>query len=303
VVNLKVKIGKMELKNPVMVASGTFGEEYGELIDINSLGAYVAKTITLEPRVGNPAPRIAETASGMLNSIGLENKGFEYFAKEKAPFLKKIRTAVVVSIAGDNASEFKELASRVSRLGYVDAIEVNLSCPNVKHGTRHGLIAQDEIATKDVIKAVKKASSVPVIAKLTPNVTDITKIALAAEDAGSDALLLVNTFFGMAVDIDTGKPRLGNITGGLSGPAIKPMVIKMVWETYKKVRIPVIGCGGIMDHKDAIEFMLCGARAIQVGTANFIYPEAALDIIDGIKRYMSEKKISDVRKLTGAIKL
>ena len=280
-VNLKIKIGKLTLKNPVMVASGTFGEEYGEVIDINSLGAYVAKTITLESRLGNPAPRLAETASGMLNSIGLENKGFEYFAKEKAPFLEKLKTAVVISIAGNTATEFKELARRVSKLKCADAIEVNLSCPNVKHGSREGLIAQDADATFEVIKAVKKATKLTVIAKLTPNVTDIVKIALAAERAGADAILVANTFLGMAVDVQAKRPKLGNTIGGLSGPAIKPMALKMVWDTYKKIKVPVIGCGGIMDYKDALEFILCGAKAVQVGTANFVDPTAMINIING----------------------
>lgn len=302
-VKLKVRIGSLEIKNPVMVASGTFGEEYKDLVDINSLGAYVAKTITLEPRTGNPAPRVYETASGMLNSIGLENKGFEYFAKEKTPFLKKLKTAVIISIAGNDASEFKELAKRVSRLGCADAIEVNLSCPNVKHGAHLGLIAQEAGATSEVILAVKKVAKVPVIAKLTPNVTDITRIALAAEDGGADALLLVNTFFGMAIDVNTGTPRLGNTIGGLSGPAIKPMALKMVWETCKKVKVPVIGAGGIMDHKDALEFMIAGARAVQVGTANFVNPSAATDIISGIRKYLTANKIDDINKIIGSIKI
>jgi dihydroorotate dehydrogenase (NAD+) catalytic subunit len=302
VVKLKVRIGRLELKNPVMAASGTFGEEYKDIVDINSLGAYVAKTITLEPRIGNPPPRVCETASGMLNSIGLENKGFEYFAKEKTPFLKKLKTAVIISIAGNNAAEFKELAKRVSGLGCADAIEVNLSCPNVKHGAHLGLIAQEEGATSEVISAVKKATKVPVIAKLTPNVTDITKIALAAEGSGADALLVANTFYGMAVDIDTRKPRLGNTIGGLSGPAIKPMALKMVYDIYIKVRAPIIGSGGIMDHKDALEFMVCGARAIQVGTANFVNPSAMADIIDNIKRYLAANKIDNINKIIGSIK-
>jgi dihydroorotate dehydrogenase (NAD+) catalytic subunit len=303
VVNLKVRIGRLELKNPVMAASGTFGEEYKELIDINSLGAYVAKTITLEARTGNPAPRVYETASGMLNSIGLENKGFEYFKKEKAPFLNKLKTAVIISIAGNSASEFKELAKCASSLGCADAIELNLSCPNVKHGAHHGLIAQDGGATAEVIRAVKKVTTLPVIAKLTPNVSDITRIALCAEEAGADALLLVNTFYGMAVDIDTRKPRLGNTIGGLSGPAIKPMALKMVYDTYKKVKIPVIGCGGIMNYKDALEFMIAGARAVQVGTANFVNPSATIDIIDGIKRYLTSNKISDINPIIGSMKI
>lgn len=300
-VKLEVKIGKLKMKNPVMVASGTFGEEYGELIDVNALGAYVAKTITLEARVGNPPPRVCETTAGMLNSIGLENKGFEYFAREKAPYLKRLNTAVVVSIAGNSESEFKELAKRVTKLGCADAIEINLSCPNVKHGSHLGLMAQDENATKAVVRTVKHATTLPVIAKLTPNITDITKIALAAESAGADALLVANTFMGMAVDADTKKPRLGNVVGGLSGPAIKPMVLKMTWETFKKVKIPIIGCGGIANYEDAVEFMLCGAQAIQVGTINFADPEATIKIIAGLKNYMSRHKIKDINDIVGKV--
>ncbi|MDD5135708.1 MAG: dihydroorotate dehydrogenase, partial [Candidatus Omnitrophica bacterium] len=223
-VDISVKIGKLKLKNPVMSASGTFGLEYGELLDINSLGALVLKTITYEPRQGNPAPRIAEVSSGMLNSIGLENKGLEDFVKKKVPKLKGIKIPVIASIAGNNAKEYAALAARLGRIAKIAAIEVNLSCPNVRHGTREGLIAQDAEATQDVISAVRKAASCALIAKLTPNVSDISKIALAAQKAGADALLVANTFPAMAVDIETGKPRLGNITGGLSGPALKPVI-------------------------------------------------------------------------------
>ncbi|HPM42574.1 MAG TPA: dihydroorotate dehydrogenase [Candidatus Omnitrophota bacterium] len=293
-----VKIGKLKLKNPVMAASGTFGEEYGEMTDISSLGAVVAKTITLKARSGNPPPRVCETDSGMLNSIGLENKGVEDFISSKLPALSKFRVPVVVSIAGESEEELAELARRLKT---VDALEVNLSCPNVKHGAREGLIAQDAGAVAACISAVRKTTNAPIIAKLTPNVTDIVKIAVSAESAGADAVLVANTFFGMAVDIDSKRPKLGNICGGLSGPAIKPMSLKMVWDTARKVKIPVIGCGGIMDYEDAVEFMLCGASAIQVGTANFVAPDTAAEIVKGIAKYMSKNKIADMRKLRGAL--
>lgn len=302
VVNLKVKIGKLTLNNPVMVASGTFGPEYGELVDINKLGAYIAKTITLNARAGNPPPRVVDTPSGMLNSIGLENKGLDDFIKNKLPTLKNIKVPVITSIAGDDAAEFKELAKGLSKIKKVTALEVNLSCPNVKHGKRNFLIAQDEGATYEIVEAVRKATALTIIVKLSPNVTDISKIAKAAQDAGADVVSLINTFISMAVDIDTRKPTLGNITGGLSGPAIKPIALRMVCDVYKNLKIPVIGIGGIMDYNDAIEFILCGASAIQIGTANFINPNAAVEIIGGIKNYMAKNKMSDIRELIGALK-
>jgi dihydroorotate dehydrogenase (NAD+) catalytic subunit len=303
VVDLSVNIGKLKLKNPVMAASGTFGIEYGPLTGINKLGAYVAKTITLRPRAGNPPPRVVETASGMLNSIGLENPGADYFIKNKLAELRRLKTALIVSIAGEEYAELKELARKLSRARGIDALELNLSCPNIKHGSRKGLIAQDGRATAEAIEAVKASTRIPVIAKLSPNVTYIEEIAKAAESAGADALSLVNTFFGTAIDIETQKPLLGNITGGLSGPAIKPMALRFVMETYRAVDIPVIGIGGIMDYKNAIEFFLAGATAIQVGTANFVDPDISVDIIGGIKKYMAGKKIPDIKKLIGNIKI
>lgn len=301
-VNLGVRIGKLKLKNPVMAASGTFGIEYGELVNIDRLGAYITKTITLNARTGNPPPRICETPSGMLNSIGLENKGLEDFLRNKVPDLKKLKVPLIVSISGDDADEFKKLAKGLSKAGCISALEINLSCPNVKHGKRDFLIAQDEAATGEIIEAVRSVTALTVIAKLSPNVTDIRKIARSAADAGADAVSLVNTFIGMAIDIEAKRPILGNITGGLSGPAIKPLALRMVREVYNSVKIPVIGMGGIMDHKDAIEFMLCGASAVQVGTANFIDPGALANIIDGVKAYMVKHGIKDMEKLTGALK-
>ena len=301
-VNLETKIGRLKLKNPVMAASGTFGPEYGELMNINSLGAYITKTITLNARIGNPPPRVCETPSGMLNAIGLENKGLDDFIDNKIPGLKRLKIPLVVSIAGDDAVEFKELAKALSKIEKIAALEVNLSCPNVKHGKRDFLIAQDEEATHEIIDAVRKSTTLTVIAKLSPNVTDIKRIAKAAERAGADAVSLINTLIGMAVDIDTKRPVLGNITGGLSGPAIKPVALRMVREAYKSTKIPVVGIGGITDYKDAIEFMLCGASAVQVGTANFVNPAVSTEIVKGIESYMAKNSIKEAKELIGAIK-
>ncbi len=297
--NLMVKIGKLKLKNPVIAASGTFGDEYGELTDIRKLGAIVAKTITLKSRIGNPPPRLVETPSGMLNSIGLENKGVDFFIKDKLPALKKFRVPIIVSIAGDDEREFRELAKRLNRISGIGALELNLSCPNIRYGSREDLIAQDAEATRKVVESVRKATALTVIAKLSPNVTDIKKIAKAAEDGGAHSISLVNTFLGMAVDIETGKPKLGNVTGGLSGPAIKPLALRMVWDVYKTVDIPIIGIGGIMDYKAALEFILCGSSAVEVGTANFVDPKSSSDIINGIKRYLMVNNINDINKLVG----
>lgn len=309
--NLAVRIGKLKLKNPVMLASGTFGLEYDGLIDVNSLGAVVMKTITLRPRIGNPPPRIVETPSGMLNSIGLENKGLDDFLKNKIPLLNKLKTAVVASIAGDDEDEFRELARRLTKEERVNALELNLSCPNLSRASGIGhrvsgerdIIGQDEKATYRIVKAVRKATGLTLIAKLSPNVTDIVKIAKAAQAAGADSISLVNTFLGMAVDIETKRPILGNVTGGLSGPAIKPLALKFVRDVYKSVRIPIIGMGGVMDYKDAVEFILSGSSAVQIGTGNFINPSAATQIIIGIRGYMRKHRIGDVKELIGALRL
>ena len=298
---LAVKIGKLRMKNPVMAASGTFGEEYGELLDIGKFGALVTKTVTLKARAGNPPPRLVETPSGMLNSIGLENKGLRDFIKTKLPRLASFGTPVIASIAGDSEEEYAELARVLTKTRKIAAIELNLSCPNVKHGGRRHLIAQDAKDTYEAIKAVRRATGLTLIAKLSPNVTDITAIARAAQDAGADALSLINTLTGMAVDIGTRRPVLGNNTGGLSGPAIKPVALRMVRETYKAVRIPIIGIGGIMDWKDAVEFMLCGALSVQTGTANFVNPNTAIEIIDGLKKYMDKNKIGSVTGIIGML--
>ena len=288
---LEINIGKIKLKNPVMVASGTFGyaKEFEGLMDLKKLGAIVTKTITLKPRQGNPMPRVCETSSGMLNAIGLQNDGVEDFIDEKLPYLAKIGVPIIVSISGDNVKEFCELAQRLDKEKDVDGIELNISCPNVRaQGSRlkaQGLIAQDKDATYEVVKSVRKVTDKTLITKLSPNVTDIVEIAKATCKGGTDAVSLVNTFFGMAIDIETGRPKLGNVTGGLSGPCIKPIALKMVWDVAKNIDKPVIGMGGIMNASDAIEFLLAGAQAVQVGTANFVEPGVCETIIKGVEKW------------------
>ena len=303
--NLNVKIGKLKLKNPAILASGTagFGEELKELIDINKLGAIITKTITLKKREGNPPPRVAETEAGLLNSIGLHNGGLRNFIFKKIPQLEKLKTAVIVSIAGDTSAEFAELTKKLSKIPCVKAIEINLSCPNVIHkGTKYALLAQDAKAAWKITARLRKITEKTLIAKLSPNVTDIKEIAKAVESAGCDAISLINTYPAMAVDVNSMKPKLGGITGGLSGPCIKPMALKCVWEAYNAVKIPIIGMGGIMTAKDALEFILCGASAVQVGTANFVNPRAPLKIISGIEKYLKKKKIRSIKSLTGKMK-
>ena len=302
---LKTRIGKTIFKNPIWVASGTFGygQEFEEFLNLNEVGAIVTKTITLKAREGNPPPRIVETPSGMLNSIGLENKGVRHFKKEYLPFLKKLNTRVVVSIAGSAKEEFAALAGEFTGKDLPDAIELNLSCPNVKHkGANAALFAQDAQATKKIISAVRKKVKCALIAKLTPNVTDITTVAKAAESGGADAVSLVNTYFGMAVDLEKWEPALGNVAGGLSGPAIKPMALKAVWDVSNKVKIPIIGIGGIMTGLDAVEFMLCGASAVQVGTANFVDPDAHAKVLREFKGYLKERNIKKTSEIIGKLK-
>lgn len=286
-----VNIGKIRLKNPVMVASGTFGyaKEFEELMDLKKLGAIVTKTITLGPRSGNTPPRICETASGMLNAIGLQNGGVDNFLEEKLPYLSKIGVPIIVSISGD----FCKLAKRLDKESGVDGIELNISCPNITdHGSRvagRDLIAQDKDATYNLVTNIRKVTGKTLITKLSPNVTDIVEIARAACKGGADAVSLVNTFLGMAIDIETGKPRLGNITGGLSGPCIKPIAVRMVWEVARNIDKPVIGMGGIMNSGDAIEFLIAGAKAVQVGTANFVEPGVCEKIIKGVREWTKKK--------------
>lgn len=283
-----VNIGKIKLKNPVMVASGTFGyaEEFEGLVDLKKLGAIVTKTITIKARAGNPMPRICETTSGILNSIGLQNEGVENFIKEKLPYLSKLDVPVIVSISGDSTKEFCQLAERLDKVKGVDGLELNISCPNVN---RQGLIAQCKDSTHELVKNVRNNTNKTLITKLSPNVTDIVEIAKAACSAGSDAVSLVNTFLGMAIDIETEKPKLGNIVGGLSGPCIKPLALRMVWEVAKNIKKPVIGMGGIMNAEDAIEFLIAGAKAVQVGTANFVEPGICERIVKGVERWIKTK--------------
>ena len=300
--NLEVKIGKLKLKNPVMVASGTFGyaTEFEDVADIKSLGAIVTKTITLRARIGNKPPRVIEAPSGMLNSIGLENPGVDRFIKEKLTSLQKFKVPIIVSIAGESVDEYKKLAQRLDKIKEIAAIEVNISCPNIETSK---LFAQSETSTKEVVKAVREATQKTIITKLSPNVTDIVSIANAAESVGSDALSLINTITAMAVDIEKKESKLGNITGGLSGPAVKPVALLMVWKVYNRVKIPVIGMGGIMDWRDGVEFILCGSTAIGVGTANFVNPNAAAEVVEGIEKYLRKKKIKDINNLIGSLRV
>lgn len=295
---LDVKIGKIRLKNPVMAASGTFGyaKEFEKLVNLAGIGAIITKTITLNPKHGNPMPRICETPAGMLNAIGLQNEGLDDFMKEKMPYLSKIGTPVIVSISGNNIDEFFILTRRIDKIKSVSGIELNISCPNLKSKR---LVAQDAKETYEVVKAVRKVTDKALITKLSPNVTDIVEIAEAAENAGSDAVSLVNTFLGMAIDIDTRRSKLGNITGGLSGPCIKPIALRMVYEVAKNINIPVIGIGGIMSADDAIEFILAGAMAIQVGTANFIETGVCGKIVKGIEAYLKKHKIEKIEDIIG----
>lgn len=298
-VNLAVKIGKLKLKNPVMVASGTFGyaEEFSDFIDLKKLGAIVTKTITLKPRQGNAMPRTCETPAGLLNSIGLENPGLEVFIKEKLPSLSKIGVPLIISIAAeDSLNDFAQLAGRLDKIPTVAAIELNISCPNTKN---RKLVSQDTQATYTAVKLARKHTRKTLITKLSPNVTDIVEIARAAVAGGSDALSLVNTFYAMAIDVEERAPKIASVVAGLSGPAIRPMAVKLVWEVAQKIKVPLIGMGGIMNAQDALEFILAGATAISVGTANFINPQAAQEIICGIKKYLSEHKIRDVKNLIG----
>jgi len=293
-----------------MVSSGTFGyaEEFKDFIDLRKLGAIVSKTVTVSPRRGNPSPRTCEAPAGMLNSIGLENPGIGAFIEKKLPVLAKAGPPVIVSISSiDDPDEFVLLARKLDKIKAVAAVELNISCPNIKH-TQHTtqnsqLISQDPRATYNLVKKVRKATQKTLITKLTPNVTDICEIALAAEGAGSDALALINTLTGMSIDVDARRPRIAAVTAGLSGPAIRPVALRMVWEAYQKVNIPIIGMGGIIDTASALEFFLAGASAVSIGTANFINPGASVEIIDGIKRYLIRDKLKGVKNLTGGLKI
>lgn len=301
--NLSVTVAGLNLKNPVMTASGTFGyaREFESLMDLNRLGAIVVKGLALKPVKGNPPPRIVETACGMLNAIGLENVGVDSFAADKMPFLRTLAPPIIANIYGTSVEEYAALAERLDGIDGVAAVEVNISCPNVKAG---GVVfGVDPVAAERVVRAVRERTRKPLIVKLSPNVTDISVIARSAEAGGADALSLINTITGMAIDIETRRPRLANITGGLSGPAIKPVALRMVWQVARTARVPVIGIGGIMRGEDAVEFLLAGATAVQVGTANFVNPRAALDIVAGIEAYLTRHGIGDVNEIVGKLQV
>lgn len=294
-IDMSVNIGGMKLKNPIITASGTFGfgREYGKLYDLNLLGAIAVKGLTLKPRGGNKPPRIAETAAGILNSVGLENPGIDGFIKEEIPYLKKYDVPIIANISGNTADEYCIMTEKLDQL--VDAIELNVSCPNVKEGgIAFGIKA--ELIYK-VTNAAKKYAKVPLIVKLSPNVTDITEMADAAEAGGADCISLINTVTGMKIDIEKRKPYFDNVVAGLSGPAIKPIALRMVWQTAHKVKIPIIGMGGISTWQDAAEFFMAGADAISIGTANFVNPYAPLDILKGLENYMKEKSIVNISSM------
>ncbi|MBF0504908.1 MAG: dihydroorotate dehydrogenase [Candidatus Omnitrophica bacterium] len=300
--NLSVKIAGITFKNPVTVASGTFGhtERYYSLEEVKKLGAIVPKTVTFYPQTGNPPVRIFETPAGMINAIGIENPGIDVFLANKLAALKSIGVPLIISIWGKDEEQFLGIVEKLNTQDGIAAIELNLSCPNLKHKV---LVAQDPQATMQLVKKIKAVSKLPIIAKLSPNVTDIADIALAAQDGGADAVSLVNTFTAMAIDIKTRKSRIGNVTGGLSGPAIRPMAVYMVYRTARHVKIPIIGMGGIMNFRDALEFLIAGATMVAVGTANFVNPRAPIDVLEGIEAYMKENKIDDIREIIGSLKI
>lgn len=296
-VDLTVDLGKLVLSNPVVAASGTFGYglEYTEFLDLNDLGGFSTKGLSLKPKSGNPVPRVIETASGMLNAIGLENIGLDAFLSEKLPLLKMYKTRIIVNFFGETIQQYEEMALALSKEERIDALEMNVSCPNVEEG---GLqFSSDPETLRQVVDAVRKVTDKFLIVKLSPNVTDITTLAKAAENAGADALSVCNTFVGMKVNLETGKPYLANRTGGLSGPAIKPLAIRMVYETARAVKIPIIGIGGISNSDDAIEFLMAGAKAVQIGTANYIDPKVTVKVVDGIRDWCRENQISKLAEL------
>jgi dihydroorotate dehydrogenase (NAD+) catalytic subunit len=300
-VDLRVNIAGLKLKNPVLAASGTYGhgEEFADFLAVEKLGGIVVKGTTLEPRPGNPAPRLAETPSGLLNAVGLQNNGVDYLIAEHLPRLAGLDAAVIVNVSGSTPEDYAAVIQKLRGQKAVAAIELNISCPNVKSGgMAFGL---DPAAAAGLVRAVKRFCDKPLIVKLSPNVTDIAAVARAVEEAGADALSLINTLLGMAIDVETQKPKLSTITGGLSGPAVKPVALRMVWQTARAVKIPVIGLGGISSWQDAAEFLLAGASAVQVGTANFIDPLAPLKIIDGLEKYLQRKGLKKITELIGGL--
>ncbi len=300
--DLSVEIAGLFFKNPILTASGTcgYGEELADIFDLSHLGGIVTKTITMKPRDGHPSPRTAEASSGMLNAIGLANVGVDKFIEEKLTYLEKCDTRVIVNVAGTSTSDYVNLCARLNDYPRADMVELNFSCPNVDVGME---IATNAKLAEETVSKVKKVFSRPVIAKLSPNVTHIAEIATACENGGADAVSLINTLVGMAVDINTFRPRLTNNTGGLSGPAIKPVALACVYKVYKAVKIPIIGIGGISNYSDVIEFFLCGASAVQIGTTLFVEPDAPIKIIKELKKYLSKNKIKSIRELTGKVRI
>ena len=301
-INLSVEIAGIQFQNPVLTASGTFGYgmEYTDFIDLNLLGGIVVKGLSIKPSHGNSPPRMVETASGMLNAIGLQNIGVEVFINEKLPLLKKFNANIIVNFFGDTQDEYVLAAERLNDVTEIAALEMNISCPNVEKGGM--TFGTDPKITEELVRKVRKVTSSPLIVKLSPNVTDIVVMAKAAVNGGADALSIINTLLGMAIDIKTRCPMLANVTGGLSGPAIKPVALRMVWQVAKAVDIPIIGIGGIMNAQDALEFIIAGATAVQVGTANFIDPSISVKIIEGIKNYCQKDKIGDIKELIGTLR-
>ena len=301
--DMSVALAGIQMRNPVMTASGTFGygAEFAEYMELESIGAMITKGLSLKPKAGNNTPRIVETPGGMLNAIGLQNVGIDAFIEQKLPYLKNVDTPVIVNLYGNTLEEYGEVASRLDGLPGVAGVEVNISCPNVKQG---GIVfGTDPCAAQDVVCLVKKNTSKPLIVKLSPNVTDVVVMAKACADAGADALSLINTLTGMAIDLDHRRPVLANVTGGLSGPAIKPVALRMVWQVAKSVKLPIIGIGGIMNGRDALEFILAGATAIQVGTASFLDPSAAQRIAAEMEKYLIDNNIPSIASLIGALEV
>ncbi len=301
-INLSVEIAGIQFQNPVLTASGTFGYglEYTDFIDLNLLGGIVVKGLSIKPSHGNSPPRMVETASGMLNAIGLQNIGVEVFINEKLPLLKKFNANIIVNFFGDTQDEYVLAAERLNDVTEIAALEMNISCPNVEKGGM--TFGTEPKITEELVRKVRKVTSSPLIVKLSPNVTDIVVMAKAAVNGGADALSIINTLLGMAIDIKTRCPILANVTGGLSGPAIKPVALRMVWQVAKAVDIPIIGIGGIMNAQDALQFIIAGASAIQVGTANFIDPSISVKILEGIKNYCQKDKIGDIKDLIGTLR-
>lgn len=301
-VSLAVNVAGIRMKNPVMTASGTFGyaQEFEPYVDLNRLGALVVKTITRLPRAGNPPPRVVETPAGMLNAIGLQNVGIEAFIRDKLPYLRRLEPPLIVNVAGESVEDFRDLTKRIGDQEGVAGIELNISCPNVAGGLD---FSTDPNLAYRVVKAAREATQLPLIPKLSPNVTDIVAIARAVADAGADAISLINTLVGMAVDVRTRQPKIGNVTGGLSGPAIRPVAVRMVWQVARAVRLPVIGMGGVVTAEDALEFLIAGATAVAIGTANFIDPTAAVKVIEGLERYCAANGIADIRQVVGSVQI